>query len=442
LFFTKDEKMNKDNKNINNDNLDSILDKLFSLRRFGIKPGLERIRILLTKHGNPQNKFKSVHISGTNGKGSVSSMLASVLIEAGYNTGLYTSPHLVRFNERIQINGKMISDDDLKRLAAKYLQMVEDGDTTFFEITTAIAFYYFAENNVDIAVIETGMGGRYDATNVITPVLSVITAIAEDHSEYLGNSIEEIAGEKAGVIKKDIPVVVMNDEPEIKDVFVKKSNEVSAPLISASDYTLPKITKFTHSLNRVLELNINDESLTVHFKLPGQHQIENLRLVMAAADNLRKELEIRAPDIEAGVEYIRDNIFFRARMEFISKNPPVILDGAHNPASIKALKEAILNSKYKELKFNVLFATMSDKDIPAMLEELKSVAGRFVFTTPRNERAADGDYFNKIAKAANIEFTYYKDVIDAYIYANKLGEPLLICGSFYLAGEVLKYLEY
>ncbi len=433
--------MKKDNKNINSDNLDSILDKLFSLRRFGIKPGLERISALLDKYDNPQNKFKSVHISGTNGKGSVSSMLASILIEAGHNTGLYTSPHLVKFNERIQINGKMISDDDLKRLAAKYLS-VADEQTTFFEITTAIAFDYFAENNVALAVIEAGMGGRYDATNVITPVLSVITAIDNDHSEYLGNTIAEIAEEKAGIIKNNIPVVVMNDEDEIKNIFVEKSNAVSAPLIFAGDYTLPKITKFTHSLNRVLELNIQNETFTVHFKLPGQHQIENLRLVIAAADNLQKELEIRGPDIEAGVEYMRDNIFFRARTEFISKKPPVILDGAHNPASIKALKETILNSKYKDSKFNILFAAMNDKDIPAMLNELLPIAGRFVFTTPDNQRATDGAQFEKIAQAADIEYTYYKDVIDAYIYANKLGEPLLICGSFYLAGEVLKYLEY
>jgi len=434
--------MNKDNQNINSENLNDILGKLFSLRRFGIKPGLERIAAITEKHGKPHTKFKSVHVSGTNGKGSVASMIASVLIEAGYNTGLYTSPHLVKFNERIQINGKMISDEDLRRLAEKYLPEADSEEATFFELTTAIAFDYFAENNVDIAVIEAGMGGRYDATNIISPVLSVISAIGTDHKEYLGSDIEEIAEEKAGIIKPDTPAVVFNNEAELKKIFERKAKEMNAKLVFATEYPLPKIVKLTHSLNRVIELTFGDETFTVHFKLPGKHQIENLRLAVAAIDNLPAEFEIRPPDLEAGIEYVRDNVFFKARMQFIGKTPPVIIDGAHNVESIKALVQTLDDSKYKGMKFNILFAAMKDKDIAAMLKELKPLAGKFIFTVPANERAAGSDSFEKIATALDIEYTFLEDVIDAYIYANKLQEPLLITGSFYLAGEVLKYLKY
>jgi dihydrofolate synthase/folylpolyglutamate synthase len=434
--------MNKDNQNINSENLNDILGKLFSLRRFGIKPGLERIAAITEKHGKPHTKFKSVHVSGTNGKGSVASMIASVLIEAGYNTGLYTSPHLVKFNERIQINGKMISDEDLRRLAEKYLPEADSEEATFFELTTAIAFDYFAENNVDIAVIEAGMGGRYDATNIISPVLSVISAIGTDHKEYLGSDIEEIAEEKAGIIKPDTPAVVFNNEAELKKIFERKAKEMNAKLVFAAEYPLPKIVKLTHSLNRVIELTFGDETFTVHFKLPGKHQIENLRLAVAAIDNLPAEFEIRPPDLEAGIEYVRDNVFFKARMQFIGKTPPVIIDGAHNVESIKALVQTLDDSKYKGMKFNILFAAMKDKDIAAMLKELKPLAGKFIFTVPANERAAGSDSFEKIATALDIEYTFLEDVIDAYIYANKLQEPLLITGSFYLAGEVLKYLKY
>ena len=217
---------------------------------------------------------------------------------------------------------------------------------------------------------------------------------------------------------------------------------MNAKLVFAAEYPLPKIVKLTHSLNRVIELTFGDETFTVHFKLPGKHQIENLRLAVAAIDNLPAEFEIRPPDLEAGIEYVRDNVFFKARMQFIGKTPPVIIDGAHNVESIKALVQTLDDSKYKGMKFNILFAAMKDKDIAAMLKELKPLAGKFIFTVPANERAAGSDSFEKIATALDIEYTFLEDVIDAYIYANKLQEPLLITGSFYLAGEVLKYLKY
>lgn len=434
--------MNKDKYNINLNNLNNILEKLFSLHRFGIKPGLERILAILEKNGNPETKFKSVHISGTNGKGSVSAMLASILLEAGYKVGLYTSPHLVKFNERIQINGKMISDDDLVRLASKYLPESETVDATFFEITTAIAFEYFAENDVDVAIIETGMGGRYDATNVLMPILSVITAISKDHSEYLGDSIEQIAEEKAGIIKKKVQVVAFDNGDIINSVIKKKAKKESAPLVFSSDNPLPKIVKYTHTFNRVVEVEFAGETFTTHFKLAGKHQIENLRLVVGAAEKLRKVFTINAPDVESGIEYVKDNLFFRGRSEVINKKPLTVLDGAHNIASISSLKETILNSKYKSNKFNILFAAMQDKDIREMIEELEPIADSFIFTTPKTERAAKRDLFEKIAKERKLKYTYYEDVVDAYIYANKLRQPLIITGSFYLAGEVLNYLEY
>ncbi len=435
--------MKKETQNITIDNLDNILTRLFSLRRFGIKPGLERITALLNKQGNPHKKIKTVHISGTNGKGTVSSMIASVLIEAGFTTGLYTSPHLVKFNERIQVNGRMISDADLTRLATKYLSEAEENKATFFEITTAIAFDYFAEKNVDIAVIEAGMGGRYDATNVVEPLLSVITAIGTDHKEYLGNTIEAIAKEKAGIIKENTPVVVFNDEEKFGKIFELKAKAMNAQLTYAKQYPLPKVIKNTHSLNRVIEFEFGGETYSVHFRLPGRHQIENLRLAIAAFDKLKSVLEIRGPDIEAGIEYLLDNVFYKARMQYIRKNPPAILDGAHNYESIKALTDTLSGSNlYRNTRFNVLFAAMNDKDIVPMIKKLKNIATKFIFTVPANERATKIEDYERTAKNIDIDFVCFEDVIDAYIYANKLNEPLLITGSFYLAGEVLKYLKY
>ena len=435
--------MKKEKQNINIDNLDNILAELFSLRRFGIKPGLERITAILDKHGNPHKAIKTVHISGTNGKGTVSSMLASILIEAGYSTGLYTSPHLVKFNERIQINGKMIPDDDLKRVAEKYLPEAHESKATFFELTTAMAFDYFAEKKVDIAIIEAGMGGRYDATNVVEPLLSVITSIGTDHKKYLGESIEEIAEEKAGIIKKNTPVVVFNNEEIFRKIFELKAGEMNTATVYAKEYPRPKIIKHTHSLNRVVEFEFGGETFSVHYRLPGEHQIENLQLVIAAIDNLSKQLEVRGPDIEAGVEYLRDNVFFQSRMQYIRKNPPAILDGAHNPESIKALVNTLSNSNlYRNTKFNILFAAMNDKEILPMLEELKTIGNKFIFTVPGTDRATNIADYERIAQKIDIDFISFEDVIDAYIYANKLNEPLLITGSFYLAGEVLKYLKY
>lgn len=434
--------MNKDKYNINFDNLDSVLQKLFSLHRFGIKPGLDRISRILDSNGNPEKSFKSIHVSGTNGKGSVNALLASIMIEAGFKTGLYTSPHLVRFNERVQINGKMISDDDLMRLAAKYLPEAEKGEVTFFEITTAIAFDYFAENKVDIAIIETGMGGRYDATNVLLPVLSVITAIGKDHSEYLGDTLDKIAFEKAGIIKKKVPVVAFDNGDEINKIIKLEAKNQSAHLNFAGEFVLPEIVKHTHSFNRVVEAKFNGETFSAHFKLPGQHQIENLRLVIAAAEKIKDDFSLRTPDVEAGIEYVKDNLFFHGRTDVISKNPLTILDGAHNVESIKALRETILSSKYNDTKFNILFAAMKDKHYDEMIAELKPIAGQFIFTKPKTDRAVSEKMFEKTAKANNIDFTFYDDVIDAFIYANKLKQPLIITGSFYLVGEVLNYLEY
>ncbi len=202
---------------------EEILAHLFSLQRFGIKPGLERTQHLLNFLGNPQNSFPSVHIAGTNGKGSVCSMLASVFMEAGYKTALYTSPHLVRFNERIRVNIIEISDNDIIRLAEILMPEGEKIGATFFEITTAMAFRYFAEQKVNVAVIETGLGGRFDSTNVLKPLLSVITSLDIDHTEYLGKTIKDIAFEKAGIIKENTPVIVSRNSTEAISVIKEKS---------------------------------------------------------------------------------------------------------------------------------------------------------------------------------------------------------------------------
>lgn len=424
------------------DNLDKVLDKLFSLHRFGIKPGLERTLNLLEKGGNPQLRFKSVHIAGTNGKGSVSSLVASILMEAGYNVGLYTSPHLVKFNERIRINGVSISDDELIELTKKYMPFAEENESTFFEITTAMAFDYFAEQDVDIAVIEAGMGGRFDSTNVLSPLVSLITTIGTDHYQYLGDTIEEIATEKAGIIKPRTPVIILDDNPKLRHIFVEKAERESALIQFVNkDYGI-SVKKTGHPVNKKLLISACGDKFEVYYKLTGTHQIDNLRLAIAGIESLIPEFEIRTPDIESGIEYVIDNCSLRARCELLRKQPPVFLDSSHNAESVEALLDTIVDSSYSNEKFNILFGAMKDKDVLTMLAKLKPYAGNFFFTTPKTDRAVDESEFKQLASRMNIEYQYFNDVVDAYIYANKLNEPLIITGSFYLAGEVLKYLEY
>lgn len=416
-----------------------ILKKLFSLQRFGIKPGLERISNLLSKIGNPQKNFKSIHIAGTNGKGSVSSMLSSILISSGYKVGLYTSPHILRFNERIKINGKEIDDEYLINLADLLLRLTQGKEITFFEITTAVAFKYFSDNNVDVAVIETGMGGRFDATNIIDPIISIITSISLDHQEYLGSTIKEIAFEKAGIIKPKTPTVTLNRNPEVIQIIRDKCSELNSELIDAQEITSIFIKSLSKDFKMNLELETNNifpKNITVG--LCGYHQVENTQIVLAAINVLTSKFKINEQAIREGLKNVKDQTGFRGRIELIRTNPSFVIDVAHNPSAIKQLVKTLNNCEYNNLRWNLIFTAMYDKDIQGMLGYLFEITDTLMIPNLKTERALNNSEIFHIAKKIGYRKIRLFESIEALIdEIAMLNTPILLTGSFYLLGEFL-----
>lgn len=423
-------------------NKEEILKKLFSLQRFGIKPGLERTLKLLNYGNNPHKKFKSIHVAGTNGKGSVSSMIASILIEAGYTVGLYTSPHLEKFNERIKINGVLISDKDLIDLAIKYLKVADKWNSTFFEITTVMAFDYFAQNNIDLAVIETGMGGRFDSTNVISPLISVITNISLEHKEYLGNTLEKIAFEKAGIIKHSTPVVVSDSDKNINKIFhdiavLKKSD------IYFSD-NICSIENVNYEKNFTMKLDLRTDKYeykNLVIGLSGNHQINNLKSVISTMEYLQDIITINTEHIYNGLRKIYSNTNLIARISLIHNFPTIILDTAHNPASVQALIETLKLSGY-ENKWNIIFSSLFDKDVEDVLKQLFTISNKLFLTKLKTNRAIDLEKLIILAKTIGFAAIHSdENSIKTTKKCIEYNEPTLIVGSFYLVGEILPYIK-
>ncbi|MBI5326459.1 MAG: bifunctional folylpolyglutamate synthase/dihydrofolate synthase [Ignavibacteriae bacterium] len=392
---------------------------------------------------NPQNHFHSIHIAGTNGKGSVCSMLASILIEQGYKTGLYTSPHLVSFNERISINGKLIDDNDLIKLSEELLPFAESIGATFFEITTAMAFKYFAEKKVEVTVIETGMGGRYDSTNVLKPLLSIITKVDFDHSEYLGNTLSKIAFEKAGIIKQNKPVVVSKNEKIVYDVIKKKCNTKNSELIFADESL--KCEDFSYKDDLTMDINMKSDVChypSVNVALAGIHQIDNIKTVWSAVKIISRNLEVEKKSICDGFKNIVKNTNFHCRTELINKDYPIVLDVAHNPDAIKHTVETIIDCGLEQKKWNIIFALMSDKDADNILKYLKLICHRLVITKPDIARAAEPEELKLKALQAGIKnIVTTQKVSDAVKLILSKKQPVLVIGSFYLLGEFLSYIK-
>ncbi|MES2764281.1 MAG: folylpolyglutamate synthase/dihydrofolate synthase family protein [Bacteroidota bacterium] len=425
--------------------LSKIIDYLFSLHRFGIKPGLERTLALAEIAGNPHTRFKTIHVAGTNGKGSTCSMLASILQEAGFKTGLYTSPHILRFNERIRVNGAMISDEDMVRHFLKLEPHIEEIGSTFFEVTTVMAFSYFAEQNVDIAVIETGLGGRLDSTNIIAPELSVITSIDLDHMEYLGTTLPKIAFEKAGIIKKNTPVIVAENRAELRGVFEKKADEEDAPITFLKDIFVVENVVFKKDFSTEIYFkNVlkNEDSLKITTSLAGKHQVQNALTAFAAIEVLKEKVEISDVAIEKGFKNVKQNVGLRGRIELLKDNPPLVVDVAHNPAGTRVLKETLDLCGYSAVKWNLVFGAMADKDIAEMLTPLKDIAEEIFAAAPKNERAAKAEKIGEIARESGFknvnEFESIEEAVEA---AFKKDAPMLICGSFYVVDEAFQALK-
>ena len=392
------------------------LDWLYSLESFGSKLGLENIKQLLSKLDNPQDNLKYIHVAGTNGKGSVCAILSSILKEAGYKVGMFTSPHLKRFTERILINGKEIEEEKLNNLIEKI--RVHHTTQTFFEVTTAIAFQYFKEENVDFVVLEVGLGGRLDATNVITPLISIITNISLEHTQVLGETEEEIAYEKAGIIKKSIPVITLAKDNALKTIkeIAKKNN---------SKLFIPK--KY-HKTND--HFNINSYK-NLKLNLKGDFQLENTSIALKAIDLLKETYSISDEAIKTGLNHI----YWPGRFEFIEKN--ILVDCAHNPEGIKTFAKEISKIRKNYEKVISVTGILKDKDKKSMVEELSSFSDYIIFTRPNTKRAEEP---GELQKFTTIKNEIVLQVKEALKKAKKVANPndlIIVAGSIYTIGEIL-----
>ncbi len=397
-------------------------------------PGLERVSALLNRLGNPEDKLRFIHIAGTNGKGSVSANIASVLEEAGYKTGKYISPNLIRVNERISINGEEISDYDLDRILALIEPLAREVEAecgiapTQFEIWTALAFVYFSEKKCDFVVLEVGLGGEFDATNVIKAnVLAVITRLGIDHTQYLGNTIEKIALAKCGIIKRESELsalITVEQEPQAMAVIEKCAKEKGSELFVASPVPLGNEGCYER-------FSLGGEEYLAG--IPGYHQIENAALAVLACQKMGIGTEV----IKRGISKAKNP----ARFEIIEENPTLIYDGGHNENGIAALNFS-LKRYFGEVPRVVIFACMADKDIENSLQMLSECGAEFIYTTVKdNPRAMTAKELSERAGALGYPGAAFEDIGDAYYEAKKRGKLTLICGSLYLYRDFREFLD-
>ncbi|MBC8124716.1 MAG: bifunctional folylpolyglutamate synthase/dihydrofolate synthase [Candidatus Kapabacteria bacterium] len=417
-----------------------ILDKLFAMTfHAGIKPGLERIEDLCSSINNPHLRYPVIHVAGSNGKGSTCSILASILTCAGYKTALYTSPHISRFNERIRVDGVAISDEDIVRLASPLMEKAQENGSTFFEVTTAMAFQYFAERRVDVAIIETGLGGRLDATNICQPFLSIITQIDVDHTEYLGTTLEKIAGEKAGIIKQGAPVVIGHREPLpiLRSVFESKAESVHTEIVFAEDSIFVELDAIHPDLTMTISVVGNDELRYYTTDLCGRHQTNNISTVLAAMPIIRTLYFVDDEHVREGLQSVKRYSGLYGRCQLISTDPFTVLDVSHNPGGIAALRETLFAAGRTEHSMQIVFGAMSDKDVGSMLNAIAPLAHTIHFCAPVIPRAMSVEELANLASSHGIlNTTSHPSVSLAYSAARSTG-PTVVCGSFHVADEVM-----
>ena len=401
------------------------------------KADLKNTLALCSFLGNPQNKLKTIHIAGTNGKGSVSHMLAAILQENGYKTGLYTSPHLKDFRERIKINGQMVSKNFLIDFVEKTKIISEKIKPSFFELTFVMALDYFVQKDVDVAVIETGLGGRLDSTNVITPLLSVITNISYDHMDILGNTLEEIAYEKAGIIKKNTPVVIGATTVKTKPVFQKKSEETNSEISFASGkYKLVSSLYKTKSLDLEIGNKLNKKKEKYSLDLNGLYQQKNILTVLAAVDFLKNNFSLKPEKIKTALSNVKKLTGLFGRWEVIHENPTVVLDVAHNEDGIKQLMAHI--HKLDSDKLHFIFGMVKDKKIEKALCQFPKNAN-YYFTKAQNPRALPEEELMNIAKSFKLNGNNYPDVnlaLKASMAKASKKDLIIVCGSVFVIAEV------
>lgn len=409
--------------------------RLKDLKGSVIKPGLETISELLRRLGNPQLDFKSVHIAGTNGKGSCAAMLHEMCVRAGYRAALYTSPHLHKFNERVKIDRDEISDRDLDRLDESVGGVCGGIEPTYFEYTTAMAFKYFSEKDPDIAIVEVGLGGRLDATNLLYPVVTVITPISMDHQDFLGDALSGIAYEKAGIMKRNVMAVVSRQEPEAMSVIEKRARALPAPLwIEGRDFDADtKKYPYFDFIGRKFRLD------GLRCKLIGRHQTQNSAMALAAAECL----------VESGYrldeKILRDavaNVGWPCRLEYIEGNPPVLLDGTHNPGGAAVLARA-LEDDFADKKIRLVMGMQVTKDLDSFLSILRPRLSAVHVTPLREVTYYDPEDVANRARKLGLEaqtHTGVREALDAAKSAAGEDGVVLVAGSLYLVGEASELL--
>ncbi|MBZ0157195.1 MAG: bifunctional folylpolyglutamate synthase/dihydrofolate synthase [Alphaproteobacteria bacterium] len=425
------------------------IDYLFSLQKYGIKLGLERTEAILTLLGNPQRMFRCIHVAGTNGKGSVSAMIASILMAHGYTVGLFTSPHLISFTERIRVNNKQIAEAEVLHLTDEIrgiLRQAQHGlpEPTFFEFVTAMAFLYFRRKGIQWAVVETGMGGRLDSTNTLLPEVSVITRISYDHREFLGETLAAIAGEKAGIIKAGIPVVCTQQEKEAEEVLLSAAEEKGSPFF-----------RYGRDFNGMLKTSglagisfdyRNGEDLITGLQTPlaGDHQLLNACLAVKTATLALQH----PPDLDAlrnGLSSTR----WPGRLDLVSSDPRIMIDGAHNPDAACALAE-FLGKHLEQYAIILVMGIMADKDMEGIMRPLLPLAADVVLTAPRYgraasprtlaERAASIGFPSKTAPTVGEALRVAKEIYSSCVSSREASPLILVTGSFYTIGEAMEAL--
>ncbi len=425
--------------------LDYLITRLPLFSKIGIaayKKDITNTVLLCKAAGDPQNKIKTIHVAGTNGKGSTSHMMSAIFQQCGYKTGLYTSPHLKDFRERIKVNGEFIEENFVISFVEKMKNISENIDPSFFELTVVMALQYFHEQEVDIAIIETGLGGRLDSTNIIVPELSIITNIGYDHMNILGDTLEKIAFEKAGIIKNKIPVVIGESIPETKDIFLEEAKQCSAEIIFAED--LFKISNVVLQ-NKNLEVEIaeinpdsyRDQKEKYTLDLNGIYQKKNLLTVLAAINTLNKlGYKLEKENITRALATVKKLTGLYGRWDIIHECPTVALDVAHNEDGIKQLLHQITLCNYNRL--HIVFGIVKDKDSNKILSLLPKEA-IYYFTKAQIPRALPEDELIKKAKAHNLTGEKYPEVNEALAAAIRGADKkdlIVVCGSVYLVGEV------
>lgn len=420
------------------------MDYISSVGRFGSNYGLERTFRLLELLGSPQEKIKLIHIAGTNGKGSTTAMVTKILRGFGYKVGMYTSPYLEEFEERIQINGEKIKKDTLVTLLGEVKiaidKVIEEGyeHPTEFEIITALMFLHFYNEKVDYGVIEVGLGGRLDSTNVLTPKVSVITSISLDHMNILGDSLKDIAKEKAGIIKEGIPVILYPQEKEVEEVILKVAEEKNSKVYFVKKENGKLIDINYEDLYQNLQIKTYKNMYTIKLPLLGEHQILNLGVALNTIEVLC-EVENISID-KSRIEKSLQDVNWIGRLEVLGKKPTIVIDGAHNIDAIKALRKNV-EKYFKYNKMYLLLGILADKQVKEMIEEITPLAEKVYALTPHSERAELSEDLKKEIEKCNSNVVALENYEEALLLAVKEANEedlILISGSLYMIGDMRK----